>query len=223
MTSGRISASRRRLLAAAAVGTGWLVARPLTAFAATLTPTPAQTTGPFYPRELPLDRDADLASVAGARARAQGTLTHIFGTVRDVDGRPIRGARVEIWQCNAFGRYHHPNDRRSAPLDPGFQGFGETVTGDDGRYRFRTIKPVPYPGRTPHIHFAVVAPGGSRLVTQMYIDGEPGNARDGLLNSIRDEAARRSVIVPLKPAPEIEADALAGAFEIVLGGNARAG
>lgn len=216
-----ISVTRRRLVAAA-VG-AWATAPSFGALAAPLIPTPPQTTGPFYPRELPLDRDNDLATVAGAPARAQGQLTHVFGTVRDIEGRPLRGARVEIWQCNAFGRYHHPNDRRDAPLDPGFQGFGETVTSDDGAYRFRTIKPVPYPGRTPHIHFAIVAPGGGRLVTQMYIEGEPGNARDGLLNSIRDEAARRGVIVALKPAPEVEAGTLAGTFDIVLGRNARAG
>jgi protocatechuate 3,4-dioxygenase beta subunit len=214
-----ISVTRRRLVAAA-IG-AWATAPSLGALAASPIPTPPQTTGPFYPRELPLDRDNDLATVAGASARAQGQLTHVFGTVRDADGRPLRGAQVEIWQCNAFGRYHHSNDRRDAPLDPGFQGFGETVTADDGAYRFRTIKPVPYPGRTPHIHFAVIAPGGGRLVTQMYIEGEPGNARDGLLNSIRDEAARRSVIVALRPAPDVEASALAGTFDIVLGRNAR--
>lgn len=209
-----MSARRHFLLAVGAVA----LARPLEAVAALL-PTPAQSTGPFYPRELPLDRDNDLATVAGAPSRARGELTHVFGTLRDVEGRPLAGARVEIWQCNAFGRYHHPNDTRDAPLDPGFQGFGETRTAADGAYRFRTIKPVAYPGRTPHIHFAVTAPGGTRLVTQMYVEGAPGNERDSLLNSIRDPAARRSVIVTLKPAPEIEGGALAGTFDIVLGGN----
>jgi protocatechuate 3,4-dioxygenase beta subunit len=205
--------SRRRLLLVASAA---VLARPLDALAALL-PTPAQTTGPFYPRELPLDRDNDLATVAGAPAGAKGELTHVFGTVRDLDGRPLPGARVEIWQCNAFGRYHHPNDRRDAPVDPGFQGFGETVTTGEGSYRFRTIKPVPYPGRAPHIHFAVTAPGGARLVTQMYVEGAPGNDRDVLLSSIRDPAARRGVIVALRPAPEIEGGALAGTFDIVLG------
>jgi protocatechuate 3,4-dioxygenase, beta subunit len=207
--------SRRHLLAAASAA---VLLRPFAA-AAALLPTPAQTTGPFYPRELPLDRDNDLARVSGAPGGAKGEFAHVFGTVRDIAGRPIAGARVEIWQCNAFGRYHHPNDRRDAPLDPGFQGFGETVTTGEGAYRFRTIKPVPYPGRTPHIHFAVMAPGGARLVTQMYIDGAAGNERDALLNSIRDPEARRSVLVALKPAPEIEGGALAGTFDIVLGGN----
>jgi len=208
--------ARRQLLIEAGAA---VLLRPLQALGALL-PTPAQTTGPFYPRELPLDRDNDLATVAGAPAGAKGELTHIFGRVRDVEGRALSGARVEIWQCNAFGRYHHPGDTRNAPLDPGFQGFGETRAAEDGGYRFRTIKPVPYPGRTPHIHFAVTAPGGARLVTQMYVEGASGNERDGLLNSIRDPAARRSVIVALRPAPEIESGALAGTFDIVLGGNA---
>ena len=209
--------SRRHLLAVASAA---VLLRPFGA-AAALLPTPAQTTGPFYPLELPLDRDNDLATVDGASGGARGEVTHVFGTVRDIAGRPIAGARVEIWQCNAFGRYHHPNDRRDAPLDPGFQGFGETVTTGEGAYRFRSIKPVPYPGRTPHIHFAVMAPGGGWLVTQMYVDGAPGNERDALLNSIRDPQARRSVLVALKPAPEIEGGALAGTFDIVLGGNTR--
>ncbi len=208
----------RRLFLVAAGAAALL--RPFEALA-TLLPTPAQSTGPFYPRELPLDRDNDLATVAGAPAGAKGELTHVFGTVRDVEGRSLAGARVEIWQCNAFGRYHHPNDTRNVPLDPGFQGFGETLTSDSGAYRFRTIRPVAYPGRTPHIHFAVTAPGGARLVTQMYVEGAPGNERDGLLSSIRDPQARRSVIVAFRPAPEIEGGALAGTFDIVLGGNTR--
>ncbi len=211
---------RRHFLTLAASATVALALRPGWANASAI-PTPAQTTGPFYPRELPLDRDNDLATVMGAVAPAQGSLTHVFGAVRDTDGRPLSGARVEIWQCNTFGRYHHPADRRDAPLDPGFQGFGETVTDAEGRYRFRTIRPVPYPGRTPHIHFAVAVPGGVRLVTQMYVEGEPGNARDPLLNSIRDAEVRRSVIVVLNAAPDIEAGAIAGRFDIVLGGNTR--
>src|SRR5512147_2729084 len=113
--------SRRRLLMA---GSGLLLVRPLAAMAAVLAPTPAQTEGPFYPRELPLDRDNDLATVTGAPAGARGTITHVFGTVRDERGRAVAGTRVEIWQCNAFGKYHDARDRRDAPLDPGFQGFG---------------------------------------------------------------------------------------------------
>jgi protocatechuate 3,4-dioxygenase beta subunit len=205
---------RRRVL----LGAGAAVVTIAAPVLAALPETPQQTTGPFYPRDLPLDRDNDLARVAGAAEPAKGQLAHVFGRVLDREGRPIAGARVEIWQCNAFGRYHHPRDTRDAPLDPGFQGYGETVSAADGGYRFRTIRPVPYPGRTPHIHFAVSAPGASRLVTQMYVAGEPLNARDGLYNSIRDPAARAAVTVALAPAPEIEPGAIAGRFDLVLGG-----
>ena len=184
--------------------------------AAELLPTPRQTMGPFYPTELPLDADNDLLVVQGRAGTAAGTPTHVFGRVFDRRGQPMREALVEIWQCDANGRYHHAGDGRRVPLDAGFQGYGRFVTGEDGTYRFRTIRPVPYPGRTPHIHFAVAAPGLERLVTHMYVEGEPGNARDGVLAGIRDERLRRQVIVALRPAPELEGDALGGRFDIVL-------
>jgi protocatechuate 3,4-dioxygenase beta subunit len=208
---------RRRLLIGAAAFSVMVGARHNAALAATRTP--RQTTGPFYPVDLPLDRDNDLARVSGAAAPAQGQITHLFGRVLDELDRPIAGARVEIWQCNAFGRYHHPRDTRDAPLDPGFQGYGEAVSAADGGYRFRTIEPVLYPGRTPHVHFAITAPGAERLVTQMYLAGEPLNARDGLYNSIRDPVARAAVTVALAPAPEFEPSAIAGMFNLVLGGG----
>jgi protocatechuate 3,4-dioxygenase beta subunit len=207
--------ARRRLLIGAAAFGATVVGRIDATLAAVRTP--RQTTGPFYPLELPLDRDNDLVSVGGAAAPAQGQITHVFGRVLDESGRPVAGARIEIWQCNAFGRYHHPRDTRDAPLDPGFQGYGEMASAADGGYRFRTIRPVAYPGRTPHIHFAITAPGAERLVTQMYVAGEPLNARDGLYNSIRDPAARAAVTVALAPAPELEPNAVGGTFDIVLG------
>jgi protocatechuate 3,4-dioxygenase beta subunit len=123
---------------------------------------------------------------------------------------------VEIWQCDANGRYRHPSDR-NATRDPAFQGRGRMVSGADGRYAFRTIRPVSYPGRTPHIHFAIVAPQGAKLVTQMYVAGEPQNARDGVLQAIRDARQREAVIVRLEPAERLEAKALAGTFDIVMG------
>jgi len=177
-------------------------------------PTPAQTAGPFYPVEIPADSDNDLVAVKGAAAPAKGELLLLAGTVVDTNGKPVAGARVEIWQCNAFGRYLHPNDRNPVPEDPGFQGYGQFVTRADGAYSFRTIKPVPYPGRTPHIHFKVSGSGIRTLVTQMYVAGEPGNARDGLYNSLGDESARRAVTVDLVNAPD--GKALAGRFEIVV-------
>jgi protocatechuate 3,4-dioxygenase beta subunit len=197
----------------AAVATTGALLRPALA---ALVPTPRQTKGPFYPLTLPLDKDNDLVRVAGAARQALGTVTHVAGRVLDLNGRPVPGARVEIWQCDANGRYHHPGDRRSVPEDQGFQGYGEMLTDGDGAYRFRTIKPVPYPGRTAHIHFAISGRGFDPLVTQMYVAGEPGNADDGILNRI-EATARERVIVALTPAPEIEADALEGTFDIVLG------
>ena len=177
--------------------------------------TPPQSTGPFYPVTLPLDMDNDLVRVNGKNEVANGVITHLTGRVSDERGRVISRARVEIWQCNAFGRYHHPRDRRNAPIDENFQGYGRSTTGDDGLYRFRTIKPVHYPGRTPHIHFAVSGPGIETLVTQMYVSGEAKNTTDALLNSIRDARARASLVVELVPMPGTSGE-LMGRFDLVL-------
>ena len=181
-----------------------------------LPPTPPQTAGPFYPRSFPADADNDLVQITGRAGIATGTITYITGRVLDEADRGVSGARVEIWQCDANGRYHYVDDGRSDyPLDENFQGYGETVTDAAGGYRFRTIQPVPYPGRTPHVHFAVSGPGFPRFVTQMYVAGEPLNERDGVLMSVRDLAARARLIVPLQLAAE--PGALAGTFDIVLG------
>ena len=142
-------------------------------------PTPGQTEGPFYPRPAMrfADIDNDLVKIAGAVRRAGGEIVHLAGRVLDRQGRPVTGARVEIWQCDANGRYLHTGDRGGAPRDAAFQGFGHDITDAEGRYRFRTIRPVVYPGRTPHIHVKVLA-GNATLTTQFYIDGHPGNAGD---------------------------------------------
>jgi protocatechuate 3,4-dioxygenase beta subunit len=204
---------RRRVLIAAASAT--LLAPSRLALAA-LTPTPRQTAGPFYPQALPLDTDNDLVRIAGHAQEAGGTITHISGRILDGDGQPVSDAKVEIWQCDSHGRYHYVDDRNSTPLDPDFQGYGTTVSARDGGYRFRTIRPVAYPGRTPHIHFTISAPHGRRLVTQMYVAGEPLNERDPVLVQIRAPAARAAIIVSLGPAPELESAALAGTFDIVM-------
>src|ERR1700741_3818182 len=183
--------------------------------AAALPVTPAQTAGPFYPLTLPVDSGNDLIHVAGREGSAKGTVTQVSGRILDRDGRGISGARVEIWQCDASGRYHYVHDEQAdRPLDENFQGYGQTITDAAGGYRFRTIRPVPYPGRTPHIHFAVSGAGLPRFTTQMYVAGEPLNERDGVLMGVRDPAARARLIVPLRPAPELEANALAGTFDI---------
>ena len=209
--------ARRRVMEGFVASAAGLGLSRLTA-AAALPPTPAQTAGPFYPLTLPADSDNDLIHVAGRTGTAKGTVTHLSGRVLDPDGRAMSGARVEIWQCDANGRYHYVRDDRAGPPpDENFQGYGQTLTDATGGYRFRTIRPVPYPGRTPHIHFAVAAPGFPRLVTQMYVAGEPQNEHDGVLLGVRDAAARSRVIVPLRPAAEAEPGALAGTFDIVLG------
>jgi protocatechuate 3,4-dioxygenase beta subunit len=177
-------------------------------------PTPAQTPGPFYPDRRPLDDDGDLLQVTGQSRRAKGTVLHLHGRVVDTHGVPIAGCLVEIWQCDANGRYHHPRDTRGVAPDAGFQGYGRQMTIAGGGYRFRTIRPVPYPGRTPHIHFAVTGPGKPSLVTQMYIHGEPGNEQDFLYTRIPPELRER-LTVALVRAPD-PFQGLSGRFDIVL-------
>jgi protocatechuate 3,4-dioxygenase beta subunit len=210
---------RHAVIALGATGAAGVMGASAAARAATLVRTPAQTEGPFYPTRFPVDSDADLVQVAGRPGRARGVVTYVTGRVLDPQGRPVAGARVEIWQCDAAGVYHHSGDSRG-PADSNFQGYGRTVAAADGGYRFRTIRPVAYPGRTPHIHFKISGPGFAGLTTQMYVDGEPGNRRDFVLNAIRDPIVRRSVIVPLRPAADLEPGALHGVFTIVMGRNA---
>ncbi len=213
--TGLLDRARRRVVITGLALAGLSIARPA---AAALFPTPPQTPGPFYPSKIPLDSDTDLVTVAGRPAPAGGIVTHVFGRVLSEDGRPMAGVQVEIWQCDSFGRYHHPREPRSG-ADPNFQGYGRMTVGAEAAYRFRTIKPVPYPARTPHIHFAVSGPGMGRLTTQLYVAGEPRNAEDFVLGRLRDPRARQSVIVPFAPAPEIEPGALAARFDIILGHN----
>lgn len=194
-------------------------ARSAPAAAQSLVSTPAQTEGPFYPTDWAGDIDNDLVRVTGEAARAQGQITHILGRILDVDGAPIRDAQIEIWQCDATGIYRHPRDAHwLRERDANFQGRGRTLADARGAYSFRTIKPVAYPGRTPHIHFAITAPGRAPLVTQMYVAGEALNARDFILNSIRNERQRDSVIVRLEHGERLEEQALVGTFDIVLEG-----
>ncbi len=215
-----IDSTRRRILKGSALTLGLVALAPNANLEAALLRTPRQTRGPFYPLTIPLDSDNDLVRVQGRSGVAKGEITNVVGRVLDERGRPVAGARIEIWQCNAYGRYHHPGDRQNAPLDPNFQGYGTFVTGADGAYRFRTIKPVPYPGRAPHIHFTVSAPAVEPLVTQMYVAGAPENAHDWILNSIRDPRARANLIVTLQPRPHTPGE-LVGNFDIVLAADGR--
>ena len=147
--------------------------------------TPRQTEGPFYPTGSMrrADIDNDLVRIDGAVRQAGGHIIRLTGRVLDRSGRPIPEARVEIWQCDAWGNYMHTRDRGSDMHDPAFQGFGHDITDAQGRYSFRTIKPVPYPGRTRHIHVKAFAQGRG-VTTQFYLANEPANQRDGIFRRL---------------------------------------
>lgn len=188
------------------------------AFAAELVATPSQTEGPFYPVAFPADSDMDLVQVRGQAARAMGTVLHLQGRVLDIEGRPLNGAMVEIWQCDAQGLYDHPRQPGRERRDSAFQGYGSVVTDAQSTYRFRTLKPVAYPGRTPHIHVKVATADGRRLTSQFYLAGDPMNANDFVYRSIaRDPRRLERVEMRLEPAPGIEAGAFAASMDIVIG------
>jgi protocatechuate 3,4-dioxygenase beta subunit len=208
--------TRRHFLTALTASGGALLYAP-GVLAEQLTPTPRQTEGPFYPSKLPLDTDNDLIVVNNGLTPAVGAITHLIGTLRDASGSPIRNAVVEIWQVDNHGVYLHPGSDRAGSRDGNFQGFGRFLTGASGEYYFRTVKPVPYPGRTPHIHVKVRRGQKDVLTTQCYIAGEPQNERDGVLRGIRDAKARQSVIVPFTPLPQSTVGELQARFDIVLG------
>jgi protocatechuate 3,4-dioxygenase beta subunit len=193
-------------------GAGAALAAP--AFAAVATP--RQTEGPFYPVDWSGDADNDLVVVRGEAARALGQVAHVMGRVLDAAGRPVGDAVVEIWQCDANGRYRHPGDTSflGAARDPGFQGRGRMTVAADGAYRFRTIRPVAYGGRAPHIHFRVVRGGREVLTTQLYAAGDPMNERDGIY---RREPNRAALTAAFVAANGVEPGALAATFDIRLG------
>ena len=209
--------ARRKLIhgSLALAGTSWLLG-PQGRAENTLSPTPQQTPGPFYPFSFPQNSDNDLVHVSGHSGPTKGLVTRITGLILDRNGRPISGAQIEVWQCDANGRYHYVrDDRTDRPGDDNFQGYGTTTTNVGGANQFLTIKRVPYPGRTPHIHFAVSGRGVERFITQMYVAGEPRNAADPVLMGVRDAAARDRLIVASSQSrgPAV----LAGEFDIVLG------
>lgn len=208
-------AERRHLLRALGATAALALTSPL-ARAAQLLATPYQGKGPFYPLELPLDQDNDLTRVAGRSGRAKGSIVDVSGRLLDETGRPLAGVQIEIWQVNAYGRYHHQYDDQDKPWDPDFQGFGRTTTDAAGAYRFRTVRPVAYPGRAPHIHFALSDSRFSTFYTQMYLAGAPENEGDFLLSRVRDARARNSLIVNLERSA-VEGSELVGRFDIVLG------
>jgi protocatechuate 3,4-dioxygenase beta subunit len=209
------SQTRRGFLAGVALATAALYAPG--AFAEELVRTPRQTAGPFYPNKLPLDTDNDLLIINDSITPAVGEITHLSGRILDSRGDPIRNAVVEIWQVDHSGAYLHTSSARHDLLDKNFQGFGRFLTGSTGEYYFRTIKPVPYDNRTPHIHMGVKLTGQQDFSTQCYVRGEARNERDGILNSIRDRRARESVIVDFTAVKSSNVGELAARFDIVLG------
>ena len=150
-------------------------------------PTPRQAEGPFYPPTVPLDSDADLVRVKGSGREAGGDVMYLLGHLRQRDGRFLARTQIEIWQCDVNGRYLHPRSDGFGPRDEAFQGFGRTMTDSSGAFQFRTIKPVPYPGRTPHIHVKLYPTDAAPLTTQLYVRDDPGNRRDRLFNSLTPE------------------------------------
>ena len=192
------------------------------AFAQRLIRTPSQTEGPFYPDHLPLDTDNDLLIVNDSITPAIGEVTWLTGRVLDSRGAPVRNATVEIWQCDRNGVYFHSQGGSREKMDRNFQGFGRFVTGSTGEYLFRTIKPVPYPGRTPHIHFALKIQGQPKFTTQCYIRGESLNLTDGVLKGMSEGKEKSSLMVPFVPMRGSKLGELAARFDLVTGITPRA-
>jgi protocatechuate 3,4-dioxygenase, beta subunit len=159
-------------------------------------PTPSQTEGPFYPVKEPKDADFDLLK-NGDRIYSKSRASWVEGIVTDLDGKPLNGGTIEIWQCDENGHYDHPAD--GAKIDPSFQGFGRVRLNADGEFRFRTIRPSPYVGRTPHIHAKILLGNKELLTTQLYVADDPGNAKDGIWRRLSevDRALVTSVFVPV--------------------------
>jgi protocatechuate 3,4-dioxygenase, beta subunit len=213
--------TRRRILRGLAGGitvaavADWFTVPGL--FAQELTRTPAQTEGPFYPTKLPLDTDNDLLVLNDALTPAVGEITHFSGRVLDARGMPIRNVVVEIWQVDHHGAYLHDGTSNRDKRDPHFQGFGRFLTGSTGEYYFRTVKPVPYPGRTPHIHVAIKMKGRDKWTTQCYVKGHPGNEKDGIWRGLGDAKLREAVTVDFAPVSGSRVGELAARFDLVMG------
>lgn len=214
-----MSLNRRNLLKTGLISTAALLTMPLAAKSAEQLvgqsamqcksgqKTPAQDEGPFYPVVDQIDTDADLVQISGAQAGAKGKIIIVEGIVTDQICKPVPGTLVEIWQACESGRYNHPSDPNTAPLDPNFQYWGKAVTDNNGKYRFRTIVPGAYPAdtdwtRPPHIHFKISRLGYMELITQMYFAGESLNAKDLILKKLK-KSDQAKVIVEFKKLEDV--------------------
>jgi len=209
---------RRLFLKSLAIGAAWWTVPG--AFAEELAGTPALTEGPFYPDKLPLDKDNDLIIVGDHTTPAVGEITHLTGRILSPSGQPLKDADIEIWQCDANAVYLHSADssRKADQRDRNFQGYGKFTTGSTGEYRFRTIKPVPYPGRpAPHIHFKISQNGHEVLTSQFFINGHEGNKEDGVFLGITDPIDREFVMVDFVPMKESRIGELSANMDIVIG------
>ncbi len=209
---------RRAFLQTMAFSAAYFTTRGL--FAEELFQTPRLTEGPFYPDKLPLDKDNDLIIISDSTTPAVGEITHLTGRILDAKGDPVRDATIEIWQCDANAVYLHSRDSepKKQQQDKHFQGFGRFTTGSTGEYRFRTIKPVPYPGRpAPHIHVKVLKGDRELITTQILMRGHEGNARDGVYSGVRDVIDRELILADWNKVPESKLGEWSASFDVVLG------
>jgi protocatechuate 3,4-dioxygenase beta subunit len=211
--------SRRNLLCSG-LAVGALALFTPGVFAEQLARTPRMTEGPFYPDKLPLDQDNDLIIVGDSLTPAVGEITHLTGRILDINGDPIKNAEIEIWQCDAHQVYLHTSDSipKKDQQDKNFQGFGRFTTASTGEYRFRTIKPVAYPGRpAAHIHFKIKKGGRELLTSQIFVSGFAGNKRDGIYMDVRDPVDRELVTADFVPIKESKVGELSARFDVVIG------
>ena len=209
---------RRKLIRGSALMAAMMTTPGL--FAEELVRTAGMTEGPFYPDKLPLDTDNDLLLINDSITPGVGQITHLSGKILSPLGRPIRNAFVEIWQCDNNGAYLHAGSGNADKRDSNFQGYGRFLTDSKGNYYFRTIKPVPYPGRTPHIHIAVSLNGHRVFTSQILIKGSPFNQKAGIWRNIKDPASRDSVLAAFNPIKDSPLNELEAEFNVVLGQTA---
>jgi protocatechuate 3,4-dioxygenase beta subunit len=206
---------RRAFMSTIALGGAAFTARG--AFADELAKTPRIQEGPFYPTKLPLDTDNDLLIINDGITPAVGEITHLSGRILDSKGDPIRGALVEIWQCDRDGTYLKPHIDNGDKYDTNFQGFGRFLTGSKGEYYFRTIKPVPYTGRpAAHIHFKIHRNHKAVLTTECFVKGYANNEKDGIFRKATATEAGKRLAVEFVPVKDSRIGELAANFDVVL-------